>query len=268
MIVWMSSYPRSGNTFFRVLIKQCLGFDTYSVYGEEKDVAPDEMGKNLVGATLLPTNMDYDDLRKSENIYFIKTHGRFEQHMAQDRIVYLVRDGREATESYFHYVAKFGRIAYTRFELISGTAFVSSWGNHVENWLVRKQANILLIRFEDLIKEPTSLMGKISDFVGLPITNDSIPTFETLQAANPKFFRAGRNNSWEKTWSQDEEAFFWYKNAAAMKRLGYGESANSTIPMHNESLSKEFEALRLALLSELQQRFDTLDQRLEQISRH
>ena len=39
MIVWLASYPRSGNTFLRVVLHNVYGVSTYSVYEDNDPVA-------------------------------------------------------------------------------------------------------------------------------------------------------------------------------------------------------------------------------------
>jgi len=36
MIIWLASYPRSGNTLLRTVIKSCMGIDSYS----DQDIRP------------------------------------------------------------------------------------------------------------------------------------------------------------------------------------------------------------------------------------
>ena len=37
MIIWVASYPRSGNTLFRLLLNRLWGLPTYSVYPRRPD---------------------------------------------------------------------------------------------------------------------------------------------------------------------------------------------------------------------------------------
>ncbi len=254
MIVWLASYPRSGNTFVRILIRQCLGFETYSVYGEENDIAPDEKNRALTGAAVLPTGESRDSLRESEQVYFIKTHGRFEPDMKNDRIIYIIRDGREATESYFRYARNFGNVAFSRFELIAGTRFAPSWGSHVEDWLAHGAGNVTVIRFEYMIAEPLATIRGIATEIEATVKDECIPGFQELNEMNPKFYSSGRTDTWYESWSGEEEGFFWYKNGRVMEKYGYrrvtpdGSQGDLSVEM---AINHEFNALRSALLQEM-----------------
>ncbi len=48
MIVWLASYPRSGNTFLRLVLHRLFGVPTYSVY-EDDDPVAQRVGPELVG---------------------------------------------------------------------------------------------------------------------------------------------------------------------------------------------------------------------------
>jgi hypothetical protein len=48
VIVWLASYPRSGNTFLRVVLHNLYGVPTYSVY-EDDDPVAERVGPALVG---------------------------------------------------------------------------------------------------------------------------------------------------------------------------------------------------------------------------
>ncbi len=38
MLIGLASYPRSGNTFFRVLLNRYFGLQTYSLYDDPSDI--------------------------------------------------------------------------------------------------------------------------------------------------------------------------------------------------------------------------------------
>ena len=54
MIVWLASYPRSGNTFLRLVLHRLFGVPTYSVY-EDHDPVALRVGPELVGYRRKPS---------------------------------------------------------------------------------------------------------------------------------------------------------------------------------------------------------------------
>lgn len=87
MIVWLASYPRSGNTFARIVLRHVYDVPTYTVARAADDLSYDkgESGGDLTGnrylEDLYPDGRfpkDYEgflaDLEAREEIFFVKTH--------------------------------------------------------------------------------------------------------------------------------------------------------------------------------------------------
>ena len=94
MIVWLASYPRSGNTFLRIVLHRLYGVPTYSVYDDDDPVAQ-RVGPDLVGWR--PKPGDRTEMIAAPGVHFVKTHKRRKGDGSP--AVYLVRDGRDALVS-------------------------------------------------------------------------------------------------------------------------------------------------------------------------
>lgn len=70
MIIWVASFPRSGNTFLRILLKQLYGVPTSTVY--DVDGVAARLGPDVVGFEERPASIE--EMRASEKLHFIKTH--------------------------------------------------------------------------------------------------------------------------------------------------------------------------------------------------
>ena len=55
MIVWVASFPRSGNTFLRIVLHRLYGVRTSTVY--DVDGVAARLGKDLVGFTDRPGSL-------------------------------------------------------------------------------------------------------------------------------------------------------------------------------------------------------------------
>jgi len=213
MIIWLSSYPRSGNTFFRVLLNSIFDIKTYSIYDDRYDIGADKATSDIVGHVFLPDDFDLQAMRSDNTIYIIKTHDLPDDKIDKDdKIIYLMRDGRESTLSFFKYSTTY--TDYKR-ELIDFIR-MGTWGEHVKQWNPIYRNNTLLIKFEELTSQPEKLIQEISSFTTLQPINNSIPSFEELQAINPKFFRSGKKDSWKQHYSDEEHLLFWSKNSSQM----------------------------------------------------
>ena len=215
MIVWLASYPRSGNNWFRVVAQRLFGISSVSIYGDDR--APESAG------TL--ARMAEEPLP-----YLVKTH-----EQAQDRnpAVYLVRDGRDALVSYAWFISameKAGRIKreprpfeeILRF-LITTDADFGGWSSHVLGWL-RRSAPVAVVKFEDLIKDPEDCIRSAFEKVGIsaePQAGQTLPTFGELHERSPSIFRKGEVGGWKAEMPDDLHEIFCQRHGAAMQKLGY-----------------------------------------------
>lgn len=235
MIVWLASYPRSGNTYIRTILHHAFGVKTYSIHGDKLDIAADEATKEIVGHKDLPENFDYAEARQSGELYFIKTHAQYNIHYAPDKAIYILRDGREATVSFYHYWNDFSQEKFSILEIINGHTFAGSWADHYYSWLREKKDSILLLRFEEMLFSPESAINKIAEFTCLTPQKNRVPGFVELHNVNPQFFRSGQKDSFNVNLTDFEKKYFWLVNSQAMRDAGYVEH----IPVFNNPTEVE-----------------------------
>lgn len=226
MIVWLASYPRSGNTFLRVILNSIFDIKSYSIYNDLKDIDSNEKTKNDVGHQLLPKNFSIEEARKSEQIYFIKTHDK--PLNTSDKTIYLVRDGREAVWSYTKYQNKYGTVHKELLDTIYGNTYFGSWDEHLKAWDPRNRPNTLTIKFEELTDDPYAFIEMIAKFIDVTPVRHSIPSFEALQKNNDKFFASGKKDSWKEHFSDGEELLFWLLNSQTMRHFHYTDNIPHT----------------------------------------
>ncbi len=221
MIVWLASYPRSGNTFFRVILNSAFGIKTYSLYDDLGDIGADEATTDIVGHTFLPKDFDPDKARASDEIYYIKTHELLNNTALDDsdKVIYLVRDGRECILSFTKHRQIFYKKDVDYLEnIVYGHRYYGTWGEHIRQW---KNRDKLLIKFEMMTDEPSSILQDIANYLNIQPISNRIPTFQELQKINPKFFRSGKKDSWKKHFSESDHLAFWLQNANEMIKMGY-----------------------------------------------
>lgn len=233
MIIWLASYPRSGNTFFRMLLNQLYGFKSYSVYDD-----PDIVGMgaaNVVGHERMPYALE--ELREDSKIYFVKTH---EHPSGSDPAIYLVRDGRDALVSHARYLKEFywgtndpirrvkQIIGFENFNrTLRNVILTSRWNEHVMAWSHRqKKALTYTIRYEDLVKNPEFYLAESLKTVGVGdrrSAEHNMPSFDDLKSQFPKFFRKGKIGSWQQEMPVNLQKLFWDHHAEAMNFFYYGK---------------------------------------------
>lgn len=118
MIVWIASYSRSGNTFFRVVMHQLYGINSYVAFRASEGLNWAGAG-DLVGYQPLPDALknalqsgERDRIREAlrelderEELFFFKTHAwASELYDTNYRAILVARDGRDALASYANYL--------------------------------------------------------------------------------------------------------------------------------------------------------------------
>lgn len=87
------------------------------------------------------------------------------------RVVYLLRDGRDVMVSYFHFFRNLQRREIDFLKLVRGQEPMTprwKWHQHVEAWLANPyQADLLVIRYEDLKADPIRELRRFCAFVGV-----------------------------------------------------------------------------------------------------
>lgn len=217
MVVWVASYPRSGNTFLRVILFQVFGLNTYSVY-DEFAAEGDASIAATVGHAALPMDWTPEQARQDENLWMVKTHN---PPTDEGKAIYIIRDGRESSLSYRKYIETFNDQQSDLSTVIKGQIGFGSWSDHVKAWNPEGRRDTLLLRFEDLVADPVGFLPAIGNFLGCRPVQDKIPTFEELRALNPSFFRSGRTNSWTEAFSEEDHLLFWLLQGETMLQYGY-----------------------------------------------
>lgn len=224
MIVWLASYPRSGNTLLRTILFQCFGIHSFSDEIDPEIEKRVGLSKNLVtniGHKPLETDWEefYENAKFSDERYFIKTHNAPRD---SGKAIYVVRDGRQALISYQKYHQSFlGDHALNLMELILGLDHYGGWPEHLESWEARE--NTLLLRYEDMVDASPDTLNKISEFIDMPVllSNWKNP-FQSMKGENPEFFRKGMSK-WvaPPSWGELIDSLFFLLCGSAMARLGY-----------------------------------------------
>ena len=217
--VWIASYPRSGNTFLRILLQNFFRLPTYSVYNVEGQGFADPSAAALDEAPMLPRNWRVllSEANQAKKI-LIKTHDRPE---AEGPAIYLIRDGRAAIDSYFHYHKKFAFEKPTLTEVIAGACQFGGWGDHYLGWEPKTRAQTLFLRYEDLVSRPEQLIPVIGEFLNEKPANGHVPSFEELQHQFPVFFRRGCNDDFLREWTPGQMALFNELYGTVMEDLQY-----------------------------------------------
>ena len=251
MIVWLASYPRSGNTFLRVILNSCFKQITYSLHNDEHDIGANEEMVRVTGHEHLPAEFNIEQARESDELMLIKTHAPPPD--CDDPVIYLLRDGRESCWSYAHYRVDYHdseSLQQSLEEVIRGDVVFGSWGDHLANWSPESRENALLVRFEEMVAAPEQTISALSDFLQLKVIEASVPSFGELNAINSKFFRSGSTDSWREGFPEYLLELFWLNHEEQMRHYGYDT--------HTPAVQADRQELFLMLDKLTDQRFSDL----------
>lgn len=239
MIIWLASYPRSGNTYFRVLLNQCYGLETQNIY-EFQEQARDQVSRHLGLISEFAPNLEV--LLEDPQYHIVKTHDLPSDDYPA---VYLVRDGRDALVSHTHYHLEYdlklpseeqqARFDETLRMLIETDVSFGGWSNNVNAW-TNRTAPTVTVKYESLIRHPLATVQKALSklqYPTPPLMSKQSASFTELKQIEPKFFRKGKAGSWRAEMSPELQELFWEKHGETMQKLGYQQEPNRFIRLKN-----------------------------------
>ncbi len=220
MILWLASYPRSGNTFLRTLLFKCFGVETYSIYNDKSDIGKTDSFAGTVGHRAYNGTWEafYENASNSQDPIAIKTHGA---PIDDAKAIYVVRDARASIVSFYHYLLKYSRYKVDMYDVISGAVSYGSWSQHFNSWSPAARPNTLFLTFEELTGQPALTIAKIAEFTNLPLENDTPPTFSELQRKFPEFFRSGSNKKNVDELTEEQLAYLFFLHGDLLRELSY-----------------------------------------------
>lgn len=236
MIIWLASYPRSGNTLLRTVLYKTMGLESASdEVGEKNFLGLTEAAQRSAGMIEIPGVWEkfYQTATQSDEIVLVKTH-----RPPRDRqpVIHVVRDGRKASLSYSHFHQRFTSQPYpSLLDIVLGDDFYGGWSEHYRAWVGRE--NTVMVRYEDLVNASSVLLRELAGQVRY--SGEIIPwdnPFDQLHQENPDFFRKGEVG-WQGApdWTLWINAVFFYLHGDLMIELGYASpemvaAAQSDIP--------------------------------------
>ena len=282
MIIWLASYPKSGNTWVRSFISSLLysndGTNDFSKLENIKQFPVRSQFQNFID-DLQDIKQVYQNwsivqnyLNLDNKIKFIKTHHvnckidnfKFTDDTNSIGVIYIVRDPRNVACSVknhfslenFEEVKEFifrehnwlGIITNKKLKPLDNKipTLISSWKTNYLSWK-NKTKNYLLIKYEDLIKDPHTEFSKISKYlenhlntkfdqkkIKRAIETCSFKNLQNLEMEGKfeestidknnksvRFFHLGPDSDWKKILDKKIADEITAKFEPEMKELGY-----------------------------------------------
>ncbi|WP_193366797.1 sulfotransferase domain-containing protein [Pelagibius marinus] len=199
-ILWLASYPKSGNTWMRAFLANLI-LDApeplpLKHIGEACPSEPSEIWfepfadkpvAELTAKEIAPlrTRAQERVVSLNKNVVPMKTHSYLGEDFgypifsmkATYGAVYIIRDPRDVAVSAADHFGKTldEMIAYMDDALATCAPMAgqivhelqSSWSNHVESWTKWNHPRIFVVRYEDLLVDPLDQFGRIAERFGI-----------------------------------------------------------------------------------------------------
>jgi len=273
-ILWLASYPKSGNTWTRAFLHNLFGllegndteydinkineFTTWDIsaqaYRRHMNEAPSNENKALIAATR--PKVQADIVARTNGLAIVKTHHALVEDRGYPVInfavtsgaVYVVRNPLDVAISFAHHMGSdidtaIEHMAIENYETPVTDKSVyevyGSWSRHVESWTRRPHRAIHIMRYEDMLEDPTKAFGKLARFLLLAPTAQQLNTaidrasFKRLQEQEAahgfrekpesakSFFREGRAGQWREQLSRRQIRKIVKTHRKQMTRFDY-----------------------------------------------
>ncbi len=194
MIIWLASYPKSGNTFLRSLLSSYFftndGIFNFEVLNTIKQFPHYSLFKKI-GVDLnnekevLENYIKAQELfNKKESLQFIKTHSSlmkgFTNYKNTSGVIYIVRDPRNVAISASNHfnttveesvsrllnLTNLGGDINSKKSVNRVITHLTTWSMHYNSWkILKKRERYLLIKYEDLTTNTEQVLIKILNFI-------------------------------------------------------------------------------------------------------
>lgn len=209
-LIWIASYPKSGNTWFRVFLANYL----------EKGQAPVDINKinfpnfsdrqwwddalgwhssDFTEESIFSTRLDVQDaIARSgkDGFQVFKTHDAYLHPLSKKSLfsreatrcaIYIVRNPLDVALSYSNHVNKSVDVAIQKLNDMNArmadnsnglrpqlSQFLGTWSWHVSSWCDAKDIKVHVMRYEDMLLSPETAFSEACKFIGLKVDRQKL----------------------------------------------------------------------------------------------
>jgi len=270
-IVWLASYPKSGNTWFRVFLSNLLNPGNKPVSINEIDeihiASSRSMFDNITGLPSEDLNNDeIERLRpevyqfmsaKAEEFFYLKVHGAYTYLpdgrplfpiKASKAAIYFIRNPLDVAISFAHHNAedptKFIQVLNYPHSLSPNKKKLdsqlrqklSTWSNHIKSWTEQNQIPLLVLRYEDMKNNTFRSFKKAINFLNIESSEEAIQ--QAIEFSDFSRLKQQEEEAGFKEKTILSESFFRKGSIGEWKNVFKREEIESIIAHHREVLKR------------------------------
>jgi hypothetical protein len=228
--MFFAAYPKSGTTWARfVLFEMLSGMPS---------------GFKATNQQMPGVGLHHNALRLLPNGgRLVASHEYFRKDY--HRTIYMVRDARDVLLSEFAFLSALEYYtddldSFVKTFLFTVVSAYGPWHKNVTSWLdspIASNGNMMLVRYEDLRKDPVPLFAQMADFLGANVSeekirqaveNNSIQNMRKKEDKEPvrasikgRFVRDGKVRGWVSKLTPEQVALIDKIAGPTLQRLGY-----------------------------------------------
>jgi hypothetical protein len=267
-IVWLTSYPKSGNTWVRMFLLNLFAggetpvrldkvsamstSDTVMRWYREIDKRPPETWSQHDVARLRPKVQEHLAGLMPDTM-FVKTHAALLAMLGEPAFnmtvtsgaVYIVRNPLDIVVSY----AKHAGIDHDGIIKLMSTPnhmlprteglveFVQGgWSQHVASWTGRPSERIHIVRYEDMLEAPEATFGGICDFLTLPTTPERLA--RAIAHADIQVLRHLEDETGFHERTQNQDRFFGPGTSGGWRDVLNDRQVSRVVERHRTQMSR------------------------------
>ena len=193
MIIWIASYPKSGNTYLRSFIASYFfskngnfNFDHLLNIQQFPNIKFSKFKNETKEEASQSWIFNQNNFFDKSKLTFLKTHNCLLKYSGNKFTtknetlggIYIVRDPRNVITSLTHHYSlnysdaltymkddQSGLIEKSHENDHSNFSYLGSWSKHYKSWIENREFKILFIRYEDLEKQKIKVFSKIVRFI-------------------------------------------------------------------------------------------------------
>jgi Sulfotransferase domain len=227
VIVYLASFPRSGNAFLRSILRANFGIGGATDFTTDVDRVSRE-GR----AVSLPAALR-QRLSEGAGRVFVKTHA-FPPEGSQpgEHVVQIVRHPGAALWSYFRLVndspivsraRRFRGVPPTLENVIAGKLDAGDWSNYHRSWEAAARSfggRFLRIRYESLVADQAQIRSDLATFLSLAAVSSEPVLFRPGKRKSTWDMR-GTSEGYERYYSARQLELLWDAHGGVAASLGY-----------------------------------------------